>query len=238
MTPTLPAVAQKTRQEVQTLTSPLLARIATLQVTDAPSYAIADSLLARIREARKTVEAKLSGIIDPINEARKAALELKHSLDDPLQDAEATVRAQMREFKMEEHRKTLEIERVAREEADRLRKAAEEKQRKAEQARTQALRNRLEAQGAELELKAAEAEVVPIQAPVRAANSGVRVTKKWRVKDFGELLRAAANPDSDVPEDVLVVDTILVNRYFKEHPEVVASWPGIEIYDDIGIVGR
>lgn len=231
------STAEQTREEVQTITSPILARTTQLQVTNAASYAVADGLLARLREARKTIEIKLSSILDPINEARKAALELKHSLDDPLETAETSLRAQMKTYKLSEHRQALEAERKAREESARLSREAEEKRQKELAAKSAPMRARLANQRIELEQKAAEVASVPIPTPVKVANSSTRTVKCWRVTDFSALVKAAADPASQVPEDALALNTVAINAYFRDHQEEVGKWPGVELYDDIRIVG-
>lgn len=238
MTPeVLPINVEATKREVAISTAPVILRAKALQVTDAPSYALADALLSRLRDARKQVKARIATVLDPINQARAAILTLSHDLDDPLEAAELRIRTGMQEFKRLEMRQAQEAERRRQEEEEALRKEAADKHMKQLAAKTEPMRQRLAAQRAELEEKADNVVAAPVLPPVKAAHSSTRTVKKWRVTNEIALLREAADPEGSVPENVMMVDPSILNQWLKEAPEVLATWPGVELYDDVVIVG-
>jgi hypothetical protein len=228
---------EATKREVAISTAPVILRAKALTVTDAPSYAQADALLLRLRDARKQVKARIATVLDPINQARAAILALSHDLDDPLEAAEQRIRVGMQEFKRLEMRQAQEAERKRQAEEEALRMEAADKHMRELAAKTEPMRQRLAAQRAELEEKADNVVAAPVLPPVKAAHSSTRTVRKWRVTDEVALLRAAADLDSDVPENAMMADPAILNQWLKEYPEELAKWPGIEIFDDIVIVG-
>lgn len=234
MTPSI----EKTEQSLATITSPIITRIQTIQVTDQATYAQADAVLTRIREARKQITTEMDLILRPINESRNAVITLRHKLDDPLADGEATIKAQMKEWQQEQSRLALESVRRAQAEADQLRMEAERKQRAIEQAKTPQMKVRLQEQQAAIQQRAADVLVRPLVAPVQVAGSTTRKVKQVRVADSLTFMRAAADPQSDVPTEILVVDMVALRKLYSATPDMVKAWPGIEEYEDIQIVGR
>lgn len=238
-----PKVVTETKKEIAALTAPVLHHLAALQITDADSYLKADGLLSRIRTARKSIIEKLSPIFDPIErafkemkEARSAVSKLQDELDAPLAQGELQIKGLMREYKMEEARQIAVAEdkkRQEKEKADRLLREAQEKE---ANARTAAMRARLAQKRVEAESKVEEVDGREEEAPVKAAASSTRTVIKWRVTDFRKVLQGVL--DGKIPEEMVSVNITVGNQCLKLDKEEMRQWSGIEIYDDVQIVGR
>lgn len=228
----LPQSVQVAKEEGLALLPPLQSAVVTLRVTDEDSYLVADAMLGKIQQARKRWSARIGKIIDPLWEALKSGRELKNEIDKPLETLETQVKHSMRTFKLEEARRI----QAAKDETDRLLAEAAQKERLESAAKTQPMKERLKAR--RLELEAQAETVAEQQAPVLAQSSSSRTVKKWRVIDAKVFALAFAH--GKVPGDVLSVDQVAVNRYFKREggAEAVAEWPGVEVYDDVIIAGR
>ena len=231
----------KARQEILVSTKPILAQVETLTVTDAPSYALADALLAKIRSARKVWTDRVGKILDPLNAALKEARGLRNEIDNPLETAENHLRVAMQQFKIAEAAQAERERRVREAEEAKIQLQLKLKQAQAEAARTAPMRAKLEAQAAQLEVKQAEVAAAPIATPVQVSNSATRTIRKVRVVDIGALIKGIAFAGSlpgGIPSDVLMVNTVFLNEYYRTHKGEVEHWPGVETYDDIQIVGR
>ena len=227
------------REEVSLTTRPVLAQITALIVTDDKTYTEADAMRSRIRLALKSIDLHMSSILDPINEARTAALKLKHELADPLTEADNGLVSQMRQYKLAEARQ------IAAEQAERDRKARElaaeayRKQQAAESAKTKQMQARLQNQAAELERKAEEVQAALAPIPVQVASSITRKVLVWRVSNMMDLVKSVAA--GDVPLDVLQVNSTAMLNYFRmdnANKDAIRTWPGITVEDDVQIVRR
>ena len=232
---------QVVRGEIVLSTTPVLLRAVELEVVDSRSYAVADNLLSVIRKARKTWADRTSKITAPLKEAmtqlKVSMAEAKsfvEEVDSPLAQGEQVLRDSMRQYKLEEARLIEEERRKEQAEKDRLWREAEEKRIKAEQAKTPQMASRLANQAAKLEV-AASTVAAPVQVPVKVQGSGTRTVRAWRVVDMQALLRGVL--DGTVPPDVIKLDTPLVNGLHRLQPARVESWPGLEGFDNIQIVG-
>ncbi len=216
----------------------LLTQVTTLIVEypDAASYEEADKLLSIIRCNVKKIEKGIAPILDPLNEARKALLALKHDMQDPLDDAEQAIRSKMRAWKMQEHRALAEAEEQRQQEIEAKRQEAEEKEAAAARAKTSAVRQRLEAEALQAQVEAEVLEEEPEAPAVQVVGSGTRKVKVWEVADLEQVI--AGVTEGKIPLDVLTVDRAKVTEYFRESQTEVASWPGFLVKDDVRIVGR
>lgn len=219
------------KAEAQRLTSPLAAAVGALQVTNNEEYQEADTLLARIRAARKTWGDRLEKIIRPIRTGLDEIYALNREGDKPLAALEDGVKHKMKVFKLEEQRQL----QAAQNEQDRLNREADEARRRAEAAATPQLAGRLMNQAARAEQKA-QTVYLNTPLPVAAAQSTTRPVKGIRVKDPIKFHKGIA--EGYIPLDVTEVRQGKLNTYLKEDPEGVECWPGIEVYDDVQIVGR
>lgn len=228
----LPPSIQKARDEGLSLIDPLQAAVAELAITTEDEYLVADAMLGRIQAARKRWSARIGKIIDPLWEALKSGRELKNEVDKPLEVLEGKVKGAMKAFKLEEAKRI----QAAAEEEERLREEAAAKERAEEAAKTQPMKARLALARQKLEDKAEAA--AEAQTPVIAAASTTRMTKKWRIIDQDAFLMGVAL--KKIPAMALTVNTVGVNQIFKQPGghAIVAKFPGVEVYDDIDVVGR
>lgn len=223
---------QKARTEGLALIDPLQTAVTDMTITNEDQYLVADAMLGRIQAARKRWTARIGLIIDPLWEALKSGRELKNEVDKPLEVLEGQVKQAMKTFKLEEQRQI----QAAKDEEDRLRNEAARKEQAATVAKTAPMKARLEQARQQLEDKADDASAKQI--PVAANASSTRATKKWRVTSGKKLILAIAA--GVVPEMAVSINTVGINQLFraKGGPDALAEWPGIEVYDDIDIVGR
>lgn len=223
---------QKARDEGLSLIDPLRAAVAEMHITTEDEYLVADAMLGRIQAARKRWSARIGLIIDPLWEALKSGRELKNEVDKPLEEFEGKVKVAMKSFKLEEQRQI----QAAKDEEDRLRQEAEQKEQAAAAAKTVPMKERLNEARRKMEDKADDASAKQI--PVAANASATRMSKKWRVTDADAFIKGVSL--GVIPQMALSVNTVGVNGIFKAKGghEVVAAWPGVEVYDDIDIVGR
>jgi uncharacterized membrane protein YqiK len=230
------------RKEGQALMQAIHPEVQELTVRTDDDYLVADAILGRIKKARKTWTDRMEKVIRPIRQGLDELYALNRDVDKPLADLEEGVKGKMKAFKLEEARLLREADERKRQEEDRLRREAEEAQRKAEAAKTPQLRGRLEAQATRL---VAQAEVVSQQdtpEPIRGTSSTTRPQKRVRIKDLVHFLQGIV--DGYVPEDCVnnprVLDAMqpTLNNYFKDDPVGMEAWPGVEVYDDVQIVGR
>lgn len=233
----------ETKKEVAALAAPVLHMLGSLKIVDADSYGKADTILSRIREARRGVEAKLSPIATPIEkafkeiqEARKAVKALHTELDSPLEQAEAQVKGLMRGYKIEEQRLIAEAEEEKSREAEKADKLLREALEKENNAKTAAMRVRLAQKRIEAEAAVEKVEEVAVAAPVKAASSSTRMISKWKVTDMKALLKAVVA--GEIPEDMLLVNITVGNSYLKMARAEMEKWAGVEVWDDVQIVGR
>lgn len=216
--------------------SPILHKAATITILNPAGYQNADALLDQIVGERKAIEADVAEVLDPLNLARTAALNLRRKLDMPWENAERTLRTAMSQYKLEETRQ----ERAAKEaqdaEAQRLQREIEAKESQALKARTAPMRERLTVAKQQLEERQVEVLSQPMPEMTTAAHSTTRMVTKWRLVDIDALM--AAVESGHVPKAVRTVDTSIVDQYVRAYPDAVAQWAGIEVYQDMQIVRR
>jgi hypothetical protein len=222
---------QAEKQEALKLAQPLVDAVQVLSVTTEEEYQEADGILARVRSARKVWGDRLEKIIRPIRTGLDELYTLNREGDRPFQVLEDSIKAKMKDFKVAELRR---IQAAAAEE-DRLKREAEEKARAAEAAKTPQMRGRLESQAAQLEQKAA-AVAWSAPTPVAAVSSVTRQTKGWRIKDEDAFYKGLA--EGYIPRDVMDIKVGTMNRHLRDDPEGMEAWPGVEVFDDVQIVGR
>jgi hypothetical protein len=75
-----------------------------------------------------------------------------------------------------------------------------------------------------------------VYVPPVSIHSSSRPVQRVRVVNLDELLIGII--EKHVPEDVISVVESALNRYLRDAPDVVATWPGVEVYDDVQIRGR
>lgn len=233
-----PVVRAKAQREGLALLTPLQQEIEGLSIQTADDYLIADGYLGRVCEARKRWASKLAPILDPLaasmrlaKQAMEGAKGLLNEVDKPLEQLELRLRAGMKTFKVEEQRQLQE----ARQEQERLQREIELKAQQEAAARTAPQRARIAQQRETLEqLAVSVEEETPLA--VTGEQSKTRGKRAWRIKDLPAFLRSVAS--GELESDCVLVNTVVMNRYFKEHGEDMAAWPGVELFDDVIIVKR
>lgn len=232
-----PASAVEAKKEGLEVVTSLTPEVAELTVSNDEEYEQADHFLGRIRGARKKWEERMEKIIRPIRTGLDELYALNREVDKPLGVLESQVKAKMGDYKL------IEARRIAEEEEERAAKTAkivaeaEALARAAEAAATPQMTAKLSAKSEHLMTKARAVITTEVSAPVQGANSSSRPQKKWRIKDAKQFFAAVA--DGTLELECALVNMPVMNRYFKDTPaEEFAAWPGIEVYDDIQIVGR
>lgn len=255
---------EKTRQEGLVASKGVRSMADTLVIVDPAGYAYADSLLLKVRIAIETVDGKLDPIIKPIRSGLDQLYALKRELHAPLDAAETAIKGKMAAWQLAERKKIQEEERRKQEQEDllrrkalakqqeeaRLKREAEEAEERAANARSSAARAMAEeeakqlrrqqesaAQAAsKLDVRADTAAAQQVTAKPKASGSSASDVKKWRVTSLMDVVSAVA--EGTVPLSVLAIDQVAMNNYMKTHRNLVETWPGIEVYDDVRIAGR
>lgn len=221
----------------------LATEVAELSITTDALYEYADGLLGRARNAVKVWEPIWDRIQEKVIKPQRAALEelysLNRDIEGPALKLQTAIKAKMRDYKLAEARR-LQAEQDARDrEAARLIAEAQEKEKALEAAKTPAMRERLRTALEGLNTKAEEVLMETSTAPVMGISSGTRVIKKARVGNWEEFATFLLDDSGDVlTRDTFLraIDELIQSRYRVD--KTVAHIPGIELYDDIGIVGR
>jgi flagellar biosynthesis GTPase FlhF len=244
--------------------TPILDEARTLTITSASTYQAADLFLFKVRQARKRVEPLLAPIKTPLNAAKTTLMGLEHKLDDPLAEAEKTVKATMARWQIQEEKRRGDEERKRQEEirkrqqeesrlaaeADRKRREEAQAAYQAQQAKTAKERReaqeradtaRRETQRLEEQQRLAAAETdraaaVRVEGPVKAAGSTVRIISTWEVADFHVLVQAVAR--GEVPECWLMPNEDVIEECFKQDQAITCAKPGLKHVAKTSVAGR
>lgn len=211
-----------------------------LEITGNEQYLYADSLLGRITEAKRNWAGVWNRIqeraIKPIRDGLEAMYEMNREVDKPLTALETSVKGKMKAWKIEEHRQIMAAAEKQRCEAERLEAEAREKERAAAAAKTPQMRGKLASAAERLTQQAtAIAEQEP-ETPTMGHSSSTRKVPSWRIKDAAAFYTAIG--DGTLPMECALVNVPIMNRHFKEDPEGMQAWPGVEVFDDVQIVRR
>lgn len=234
---------QAIKLEINTSAAILAKGVHTLTITDGASYAKADFLLTQVGTLRKRLAERVTKITAPLKEALSKVKESMREMDGfvleidhPLETYETRIRTAMSDYRKLERQKIQAEEEARRVEDKRLAEAQAEALAREAAAKTEAMRQRLAIKRQEIEQKREEVAATPIDAPVKVAGSTTRVIWKAHVTDT-KALRAAVVAGK-VPEDVCPVDLLALNRLAKANHEIVAQYPGVEVYEDVTIVRK
>lgn len=247
------AVAKLSTQDItakvgaKTLAVSLAQEVSELKVTTNSEYAYADSLLGRVRTAQKSWGGVWARIqeksIKPLRASLEGLYEVNREIEKPLTDLEESIKKLMKSYKMAEAKRLNDEAAAKAAEVRRLQAEADAKAAAALNAKTAQMRGKLEAARIKLETQAAAVQEEEVDVPVLGVDSGTRKVPAWRLvyddehgSHLAEFLLAIIN--GTVPADAVLLNDKFINARFKAKPEEVASWPGIEVYDDIQIVGR
>ena len=203
-------------------------------------YLEADSSLTRILQARKRWKLRMygeknDGIIPNIRKGLDQLYALFAEVDKPLEQTEGAFKRAMAAFKDRERRLIEETRRVQEAEAARLRQQAEDLRAKEEAAKTRQMRERLAEARRVTEAQAEAAEEVEAPLPVQG-RTGTRTIKAWRIIDMVAFIQGAAS--GTIPGWAVAAATVEINKAFRNDPDSLKLWPGVEVYDETQIVGR
>lgn len=240
----LPSVAVKAKAELVKRMPELTETVQALEVLSPEQYQEADEILGMIQTARKDWQVRFYGgeaqgktydpIIPPMRASLDALYALVREIDKPLEHLETKVKGHMVAYKTEELRQQRELQAAQEKERQRLEREKQELLDQQEQARTPKQKASIAAQ---LESLESEAEAVEEQIiPVSGANSSSRAPRSWRHLDMK--LTLAAIKAGLIPIDVVQINNLTVNAYYKADAETVETWPGFEGFEDVTIVGR
>ena len=233
------ALVARAKKEGLALVPPLADAIGEFTIETEDDYRQMDVYLGDIARARKTWTAKLAPIRDPLKDAVTAAKKamtaadaLFKEVDTPLAELETVARTRMKDFQVEKQRRIT----AAAEEQQRIQAEIDRAAQVEAYGRTAQQRMKASLHRTILEEKQAEVfEAAPVLA--QADGSGSRVSRKIRAVNPSKLLRFIADNYDDLSDCAEIVQSAL-NKRFKEDPEGMAAWPGVEIYDDVTIVRR
>lgn len=225
--------AHKQRDEAMAILPTLQTEVEDLIVLDEDGYRYADSLLGRLGVARRSWNLVWDRIqektIKPIRSGLDELYKMNREVTEPLDALDSTVKSRMKAFKVEEQRVLAKAKAAQEEEERKAQAEVARKQAQEEAARTAPMREKLRLAREKAEEKLAQVENSAPQ-EVRGVSSSTRSKATWRIVNMEEF--AAEN------HGLCLVDTVRMNKLFKEHPETVAQMAGVEVYDDISIVGR
>lgn len=220
--------------------------VAGVIITDQDTYTAADTVLSRVQTARKVWNQKMYGTKErpgPIPQIRSGLDQLyalNREVDQPLEKLEETIKKAMKDFKMAELVAARELQAAKDAEQARLAALAREAEEKAAAARTKQMRDRLEQQRQEILQQQEEIAAVEAPATVVGNRSSDRKVMKWRLSESDdallELLMGVI--EGTVEREAVSLNTVHINKRYKENPALVRSWPGVEEFEDVQIVGR
>lgn len=187
---------------------------------------------------------------------------LDAEVDGPLEKLQERVRQTMTDYKIEEARQIRQAQIEQEEKANRFRLEAAKKAQQATAAKTPQLKAKLEQARADLESTATLVEA-QTPTPVQAASSSTRTVQKILIEDpvafvaslkayqpragiyelghppltilTHKTLRNGEMREDDSPLDAMRAE---VSKIFSVQPGVVATWPGVKVYDDIIIASH
>lgn len=241
----LPAPIAKEKTSALATIGPLERKMNAIVVKDEGSCQKMDTLLGEVVQARKgwgSIWARIhEKSIAPIMQGINNLHEVNRAIDGPLKILEDKGKKAIKDFRVADQKR---IEAAWVEEA-RLSQESEALQARIDNARTLTRRAEL------IEKK----EVIDTQivkkfeesTQIVTENSGHRTKPAWRL--IGSEVGSEDMPPSlmvvlegilsgDIPPEVICIDVGYIRQVFSKTPEVVASWPGFEVYDDIQIVRK
>jgi hypothetical protein len=217
---------------------PFIQQIEALLVRDDKSLAQASMLLTTVAEIRKEIASRFDSILRPMNAAVSAARAFKTDLDSGPAKAEMLIREKMTAYRIEEQKRLQEAEEKRRQELEAQRRALELAKQREEAAKTPQMRDRLAVKRLQVEAEVEAAALAPPPEPVRVMGSVIRKKMKVRISDRAKFISALAY--GTIPLDSLPWEAVeaQLNRDFNAAPPVVGTYPGVEVYEDIGIMRR
>lgn len=232
--------SEQAKAEALAIIPTLRQEVTELQINGADDYLYADELLGRITGAQRVWfhvwDRIMEKTVKPIRQGLEGLYEMNREIDKPLETMAADVKARMRAYKQKELQDKLLAERAREEEQRRLEAEAQAKIDAAARASTPQMKGRLSAAAQKLMQQAQTVAVEETPEPVRGVNSSERRVEKPAVVSIQEFCRGVA--DGVIPTNMVIVPIGDLNRAWKDNPDVVKEWPGVEIVVDVQLVRR
>lgn len=195
------------------------------KITTDDEYLEVDKIRGEVDAYLKWWEPQYREVKDPLLQATQALDKMNRTMTQPALTMKAAITGLMADYKRGQLRAKQEAEQEELERAEALR-------RQAEKVKAPALKAKLEAEAVQAQEVAQQiAEVQTVQGNL----THDRIVKKWRITSLRQLL--AGIMAGDVPEDVLLINEVQMNSYFKEDAKTFSEFPGVEIYEDVQIIG-
>lgn len=201
-------------------TSPLVQKANAMTIASQADLELGANFLREI----KTAQARVADLFDPpiqaAHKSHKAAIAAKHTVAEPLREAERALKGKIGTYQQEEEQKRRKLEAELRAKAQR-----EEEERRLEEAA------RLEKDGRQEEAEALIEEPVPapvVVVPKPAAPAGVSTRKVWRFR--------VINPKA-IPLEFMKPDEQKLGAYARSMKEQ-ALVTGVEFYDEASVAAK
>jgi hypothetical protein len=218
----IPELASKTQEWPE--------RARTLVIDSPEGYSYAAQLLTGIKALLKEIETSCSPVVKAALDAHRAALKQRRQLEEPLLDAEKTIKSMMAEYFRNQAAK--------RREDQEKRLAAWLDRARAQRAAEVAS---LEAAGDHDMAIATAAAPLPPQEPGEddavPTTTGIAVRKIYRaeVSDFAVLVRSVH--EGRCPLKCLKPDMTVLNTFARAMGPTL-NWPGVQVIEDVSISAR
>lgn len=233
----------KDKRDGLALITPLQQEVDLLDtISNRGELAVADELFGRIQKARKVWKLKMYGTtakpgpIPSIRSGLDQLYELNREVDKPLEVLETKVERAMKAFHLAELREAQAEEQAKRDREAEAQRVIDELERKKALLRTPAAQAKMESQILDKVQELEEIQQEEAPEPVELANSAPRPRKVPALISLSDVCQGIV--DGVIPEDVVSLNWVKLRAYYKSDPDAVATFPGIELQDDITIVGR
>lgn len=201
-----------------------------LAVTDDDSYEYASAMVLGIKDLRREIKAYHKPMKVAADQAKQKILDAENGQLAPLDEADEILEPKLKAFlqRREQERRIQEAQ-------------AREAQRRMEEEQRQAEARSLDAAGE----KAAAAELLasppppapPVVIPPSVPKTGISMRTSWKARVTDLRAFCAGIADGRVPTNVIEVKQGMLDAQARISKSELA-WPGIEAYEDTGIVRK
>jgi hypothetical protein len=206
--------------EKRTLSFPQKAQ--TIRITDTPSLQKANDFLSAIKALQKEISETFDPLIKKAHEAHRAILDRKKKYEEPLIQAEKTIKPQIARYyselerirKDKEEKNRIEKEEAERKEREQLEKMEKKAAALAKKGKEEEAQDLLDSYVPKVFIQEALPEKVKLQ------GTSIRTVVKWRVVD-----------EKAIPREFLCVDATKVTGVVRTS-KMDTKIPGIEVYEE------
>lgn len=238
-----PSTTLVQKREGMALLPPLQAAVTALKpLKTQDDYDLYDELFGKVKLARKTWKLRMYGTsakpgpIPQIRSGLDQLYALNREVDQPLEKLENLIEGPMKRFLLDKQRADQERERERQRELDAANAKIAELEAKQAALRTPAAQAKVEQEIIEVAEELDALQMEPDPEPVQAAHSTGRPKQIPVIVDRAKWLKGVG--EGLIPDDCVTDNMVKLRAYFKDDPESVKDFPGVEIQDDIQIVGR